>query len=199
VRGGGCAFVACAPLMRSRISIRTICRPRDGALRRKGLACPGQQKAFPRRDLRPSLAKRHPQREEGAGNAGCTTHPLPCVQTKKDAREANTGTPKSSGTPCAMVYGCSVISPANQLFCHRRLRVASQACPLHWRDRTTRLDRTRSRRTSCGATRPSQPTSRLVTNGHHVPRVEAGWAKHNIMFRKTEAKSFWEPEFVASP
>src|SRR5215470_7102482 len=39
---------------------------------------------------------------EGAGNAGCTPHPLPYAQNKKDARRLNTGTPKSSGTPCAM-------------------------------------------------------------------------------------------------
>src|SRR6201999_3785224 len=44
-----------------------------------------------------------PPKIEGAGNAGCTPHPLPCVQNKENAREANTGTPKSSGTPCAMV------------------------------------------------------------------------------------------------
>ena len=50
---------------------------------------------------------------------GARTHPLPYAQNKKDARRLNTGTPKSHGTPCAMVYGCSVISPANQLFCHR--------------------------------------------------------------------------------
>src|SRR6201990_1492346 len=32
---------------------------------------------------------------EGAGNAGCTSHPLPCVQNQKRRTQANTGTPKS--------------------------------------------------------------------------------------------------------
>jgi hypothetical protein len=32
---------------------------------------------------------------EGAGNAGCTPHPLPCVQNEKKRTQATTGTPKS--------------------------------------------------------------------------------------------------------
>src|ERR1700742_3719449 len=42
-------------------------------------------------------------KSRGAGNAGCTTHPLPYAQNKKDARRLNTGPPTSPGTPCAMV------------------------------------------------------------------------------------------------
>src|ERR1700759_2627646 len=30
----------------------------------------------------PGFAFGHPRKAEGAGNAGCTTHPLPCVQNK---------------------------------------------------------------------------------------------------------------------
>src|SRR5689334_17369641 len=44
-----------------------------------------------------------PQKTEGAGNAGCTTHPLPCVQNKKDARRPTQVRRNHSGTPCAMV------------------------------------------------------------------------------------------------
>ena len=68
--------------------------------------------------------------------------------------------------PAQWFYGCSVISPANQLFCHRRLRGISQACPLHWRDRTTRLDRTR--RTARLAAQPASIATRL-TSGDEWP------------------------------
>src|SRR6201995_3030612 len=49
------------------------------------------------------MHRRRPSKKEGAGNAGCSPHPPPCVQNKENEREANTGTPKSHGTPCAMV------------------------------------------------------------------------------------------------
>src|SRR5581483_1221070 len=51
-----------------------------------------------------------PSKAEGAGNAGCTPHPLPCVQTKRRT-QANTGTPKSTGTPCAMALRLTPCSP----------------------------------------------------------------------------------------
>jgi hypothetical protein len=38
---------------------------------------------------------RVPRKSEGAGNAGCTPHPLPCVRNRKKCTQANTGTPKS--------------------------------------------------------------------------------------------------------
>src|ERR1700748_3499828 len=43
------------------------------------------------------------KKAEGAGNAGCTNAPTALRANKRNAREANTGTPKSHGTPCAMV------------------------------------------------------------------------------------------------
>src|SRR5689334_24479853 len=49
-----------------------------------------------------------------------------------------------------------------------------------------------TRRTSCAATRPSQPPSRLVTNGHHVPHVEAGWRNIYATFRFSERHIFCE-------
>src|SRR5262249_48791547 len=53
---------------------------------------------------------------EGAGNAGCSPHPQPCVQWKKARKQVTTGTPKQSGTPCAMVYGLYVLSPGDRAF-----------------------------------------------------------------------------------
>ena len=46
-----------------------------------------------------------PQEREGAGNAGCSSHPQPCVQVKKARKQVTTGTPKHSGIPCTTVYG----------------------------------------------------------------------------------------------
>jgi hypothetical protein len=55
--------------------------------------------------MRPSAAKIHPRREEGAGNAGCLsrTHSLVCI-----ARSTQAYSPQvqpSIGIPCATVYG----------------------------------------------------------------------------------------------
>src|SRR6202000_375040 len=36
-----------------------------------------------------------PLMTEGAGNAGCTPHPLPYAQNRENARRLNTGTPTS--------------------------------------------------------------------------------------------------------
>jgi len=74
------------------------------------------------------------------------------VENKKDARRLNTGTPKSSGTPCAMALRLTPCSPRGTgLASPRRLRTRRQQA---WHQRrgarTTRLDRTRLRRTSCG-------------------------------------------------
>jgi hypothetical protein len=44
------------------------------------------------------------------------------VCNKKAHALATTGTPLSTGIPCAMVYGLYVLSPAIGLFCHRRSR-----------------------------------------------------------------------------
>src|SRR5207248_8958020 len=46
-----------------------------------------------------------PQRIEGAGKAGCSSHPQPRAQTKKRTSVVTTGSPKQSDLPCAMVYG----------------------------------------------------------------------------------------------
>src|SRR5215470_6209302 len=113
---------------------------------------------------------------EGAGNAGCTPHPLPYAQNRKDARRLNTGTPKSSGTPCAMVLRLLRDLPAEPAFLPPSPRAFDPGLVpciggtgphgLTVRASTARL---------AADARPSQPASRLVTNGHHVPRIEAGW------------------------
>src|ERR1700748_1589698 len=40
---------------------------------------------------------------KGAGNAGCTPHPLPCVQNEKTHAGSTQVRRNHSGTPCAMV------------------------------------------------------------------------------------------------
>src|SRR5581483_673534 len=60
--------------------------------------------ALPRRGSRPDFCFRlHPRNEEGAGNAGCTPHPLPYAQTEKNARRPTQVRRNHSGIPCAMV------------------------------------------------------------------------------------------------
>src|SRR5581483_5397294 len=149
-----------------------------------------QASAFPRRDLRPGFANLAPEKAEGAGNAGCTTHPLPCVQNKKDARRPTQVRRNHTALPAQWAYGCSVISPANQLFCHRRLQVISQACPLHWRDRTTRLDRTQLCRTSCG--RCASIATRLTSGDEWPsrPPCRGGLASLNHNFCLSERRIF---------
>jgi hypothetical protein len=88
---------------------------------------------------------------------GARTHPLPCVQNEKTHAGQHRYAEITPALPAQWSYGCSVISPANQLFCHRRLQVISQACPLHWRDRTTRLDRTHCVARLATRPRPSHP------------------------------------------
>ena len=56
-----------------------------------------------------ALARR--PKSEGAGNAGCLSHPQPCVQVKKARKQVTTGTPKQSGIPCAMVLRLISCSP----------------------------------------------------------------------------------------
>ena len=89
--------------------------------------------------------QRRPSKTEGAGNAGCTPHPLPCVQNKKDARRPTQVRRNHSGTPCAMALRLTPRSPrCTGLFSHRRaMRITSTRLdPQHRGIRTTRLDRT---------------------------------------------------------
>ena len=63
-----------------------------------------------------------PMKSEGAGKTGCPLHPRPvCIGRKHTV--VTTGTPETSGLPCAMVLTVSfVISPVTGLCCHRHLR-----------------------------------------------------------------------------
>jgi hypothetical protein len=70
------------------------------------------------------------RKKEGAGNAGCPSHPQRRVQ-KKHTNVVATGSPVSPSIPCAMVLTAYfALSPAIGLFCHRRKRNAQALSPL---------------------------------------------------------------------
>jgi hypothetical protein len=73
---------------------------------------------FPRHEM-PELFKRITLKiKEGAGNAGCPMDPRPPVQQKAQA-SATTGSPATTGIPCAMVLtGSFVLFLVTGLFCH---------------------------------------------------------------------------------
>jgi hypothetical protein len=64
---------------------------------------------IPAAQFRPSLAKLHPRKTEGAGNAGCTTHPLPCVQTKETHARPTQVRRNHPALPAQWFYGYSVL------------------------------------------------------------------------------------------
>ena len=83
----------------------------DGASRRKGLACPGRQKAFPRRVLRPGLCwNLVPPNKEGQGMPGAGRTRRACVLKRKNAHKI-TGKAETSGIPCAMALRLTPRSP----------------------------------------------------------------------------------------
>jgi hypothetical protein len=68
--------------------------------------------AFSRRDAPEECMIRSPKKTEGAGKAGCSMHPQPRAQRWKAHELVTTGSPSSSGLPCAMVLTVSfVLSP----------------------------------------------------------------------------------------
>ena len=104
------------------------------------------------------------QRAQGMPGAGRTRRPC---GLKRKVPTSQYRPAETSGTPCAMALRLTPRSPrCVGLFSHRRCadRPRAHLTPASG-DRTTRLDRTRLRRTSCGTPRPSHPASRLVTNG----------------------------------
>jgi hypothetical protein len=130
----------------------------------------------------PTTSSLQKQRAQGMPGAR-RTHCLACKQKRRT--QANTGTPKSlrhslrnglTAAPCS--------SWCAGLVSHHRLRGVSDRRPT-----SRKLDSSIGEPEphgltvrGCAArlaaqTRPSQPASRLVTNGHHVPRVEAGWLR----------------------
>jgi hypothetical protein len=71
-----------------------------------------------------------PKNQKGAGNAGCPKHPQPACKGSKHA-VVTTGTPETSGVPCAMVLTAySVLFPATNSFCHRRRRIEGVSDPV---------------------------------------------------------------------
>jgi hypothetical protein len=74
---------------------------------------------------RPELCQKFPlpssQRAQGTPGARCTRG-LVCKRAQKNAHE-HTGQRRQSGIPCAMGYGCFVLSPVTGLVCHRRRRI----------------------------------------------------------------------------
>jgi hypothetical protein len=94
---------------------------RDPVVKQPG----GHALTFSRRVGARALQVNVPQDIEGAGKAGCSPHPQPRVQMKKAHEQVTTGTPRSSGLPCAMVYGLFCALPGvHDLFSHRRPRNA---------------------------------------------------------------------------
>ena len=57
--------------------------------------------AFPRRRLTRVVRILGPQKNRGAGNAGCLAHRRPRVRMRRAHEQVTTGQPKHSGIPCA--------------------------------------------------------------------------------------------------
>ena len=51
-----------------------------------------------------------PEKAEGAGNAGCTPHPLPYVQTKETHAGQHRYAEITPALPAQWFYGCSALS-----------------------------------------------------------------------------------------
>jgi hypothetical protein len=122
--------------------------------------------------------------EEGAGNAGCTTHPQPCVQLKK-ARSKSPQVRRNTGIPCTMVLTATPRFPrCTGLSSHRRFAD-------HPRNLTPASgDQDHATSPSASATIVSRslrvhriPAPRFVTIGRNVPLfIEAGCAEIIIYF-----------------
>ena len=69
--------------------------------------------AFPRHEIARGKPLACPQSVEGAGNAGRPMRPIAaCAMSVEERTRVSQVTPESPGTPCAMVYGLYVPSPA---------------------------------------------------------------------------------------
>jgi hypothetical protein len=77
----------------------------DAQMHSRGIICPGL------------VWLNHPRNHEGAGSAGCTSHPRLALLTRTPQVRRNTG------TPCAMVYGLYALSPESGLVSLRRLEL----------------------------------------------------------------------------
>ena len=76
------------------------------------------------------VANSIPQKTEGAGKAGCSTHPQPHAQIKKHMSSSPQARRSGSGFPCAVVLTVSfVLSPVIGLCCHRFRHDAEASMP----------------------------------------------------------------------
>jgi len=83
------------------------------------------ESAIPRRDAPEVVQERSALMTEGAGNAGCPTHPQPRVRNKvKHTSVVTTGTPEiTRHSPRDGFTAYSALSPATNSSCHRRGRI----------------------------------------------------------------------------
>jgi hypothetical protein len=143
-----------------------------------GLTAGKHETAFPRQDLPELLLLRRPLDSEGAGNAGCLSHPQPCVQMKKARKQVTTGTPKQSGIPRAIVLrlpSCSRRSAG--LDSLRRLASISRGLiPASGDHDHTTSPSASGPRSSARPGRPSHPAPRFVTIAKRPP-CERGIAR----------------------
>jgi hypothetical protein len=86
----------------------------------------GHSFSLPRDHRLRVLAKQHPSsKTEGAGNAGCETHPQLRVRKNKSTQISHHRFAEHSGIPCAIGFNCFLRAlPGDRLSCHRRQRNA---------------------------------------------------------------------------
>ena len=125
--------------------------------------------------FRPGFAKISPSsKTEGAGKAGCRSHPRSCAQSARVDHEA-TG---SSGFPRATVYGLFRAHPGEtMLCCHRRLADGRRIHEPGWAD-----------------TSPQDLTPAFGASGRHDFAVRACLAKA-LAGPRTYPASFNEDSF----
>jgi hypothetical protein len=137
------------------------------------------------------LQRSHPRKQEGAGNAGCLSHPQPCVQVKKARKQVTTGTPKRSGIPCAMVLrptSCSRRSagldslrgPARRVGPKADIDISQGSIPASGDHDHTTSASAPGPRSSARPKRPSHPAPTFVTIAKR-PSCERGM-RANIHF-----------------
>jgi hypothetical protein len=128
----------------------------------------GHSFSLPRDHRLRVLAKQHPSsKTEGAGNAGCETHPQLRVRKNKSTQISHHRFAEHSGIPCAIGFnGFLRALPGDRLSCHRRQRNAkhcrSLGISIGCQDHTT--SPSALKRASSGARRrPSHPAPTFVT------------------------------------
>jgi hypothetical protein len=148
--------------------------------------------AFPRRDfLARVLLFGVPPQAEGAGNAGRWPHPQALWAEKERCPQVSTGRPNGPALPAQWLYGLLRALPGVSGFL---VTVAVQIAPHNLtpasRGQATRLDRTRLRRTSCGASTSIASRTTFRDDREAPPLVSAGRAELNHVLRISEIEIF---------